>query len=361
MSRKSLLADLFWVCTLKMYIGYGCPQFLYHMMSVSSCCPALWLISAYFPSLFPCCCSSLLSVPASALAFACLHIPQVNRLCMASINLCNIFKCYCEIHYLFLSCNFFVWIIAIFPTPLSNPAVSLLLFDHHCLLWVLFRVTSSFHLFFHPHVSPPVGAGCAQRPSSISLTCRSTPNRTQRPNLTSVPTVTSHSPTPATWRSTSVSTAGPSPTPAPTARNLSGNSVIYSSTHGTWDQTPPYSRLVPCSCVCSPAKFFWKPRLLEIISFLFGKMFEASECKYLLPNADRMHPCYLECTALSCFGWSYENGLFHYVFICVVSSLASLRTFASHFPVWHFEILLVFCRTSCHCLLFLHTCITFLP
>lgn len=37
---------------------------------------------------------------------------------MASINLCNIFKYYCEIHYLFLSCNFFVWIIAIFPAPL---------------------------------------------------------------------------------------------------------------------------------------------------------------------------------------------------------------------------------------------------
>lgn len=163
---------------------------------------------------------SLLSVPASALVFACL--PQDNRLCMALIHSCNIFKNYRKIHF-FLS----------YP-PFSNTIISWLLFDH---LWVLFCVTSSSHLFFHSHVSPPVGAGCARRPSSISLTCRSTPNRTQRPNLTSVLTVTSHSPTPATWPSTSVSTAGPSPTPAPTARNLSGNSVIYSSTHGTSDDT----------------------------------------------------------------------------------------------------------------------------
>lgn len=213
-------------------------------MSVSSCCPALWFIWAHFPSTFPCCCLSLLSVPASALAFACLHNLQVNRLCMASINLGNIFKYYCKIHFLFLSYNFFVWIIASFP---PRPP-----FKYRHLLASLWPSLSPVgpilcHFFIplvlHSHVSPPVGAGCARRPSSISLTCRSTPNRTQRPNLTSVLTVTSHSPTPATWPSTSVSTAGPSPTPAPTARNLSGNSVIYSSTHGTSDQTAPYSSL----------------------------------------------------------------------------------------------------------------------
>lgn len=163
--------------------------------------------------------------------------------------------------------------------PFSTTPVSLLLFDHHCLLWVLFCVTPSSYLFFHSHVSSPVGAGCARRPSSISLTCRSTPNRTQRPNLTSVLTVTSHSPTPATWPSTSVSTAGPSPTPAPTARNLSGNSVIYSSTHGTSDKASPCSSLLPRPRVCSPAKRLWKPNLLEVISFLLGKTFEASARK----------------------------------------------------------------------------------
>lgn len=90
----------------------------------------------------------------------------------------------------------------------------------------------------HFCVSPLVGAGCVRRPSSISLTCRSTPSRTQRPNLTSVLTAPSHSPTPATWPSTSASIAGPSPTPAPTARNLSGSSVTYSSTHGTYWPLP---------------------------------------------------------------------------------------------------------------------------
>lgn len=153
-----------------------------------------------------------------------------------------------------------MWIVASFPPPpfqiRPSPCFSLTII----VSCVLFCVISSSHLFFHSHVSPPVGAGCARRPSSISLTCRSTPNRTQRPNLTSVLTVTSHSPTPATWPSTSVSTAGPSPTPAPTARNLSGNSVIYSSTHGTSDETTRYCSLVPRSCVCSPAKFFWKPK-----------------------------------------------------------------------------------------------------
>lgn len=102
---------------------------------------------------------------------------------------------------------------------------------------------------FHFSVSTPVGAGCVRRPSSVSLTCRSTPSRTQRPNLTSVLTAPSHSPTPATWPSTSASTVGPSLTPAPTARNLSGSSVTYSSTHGTTDPpnpiTHPYH--IPCS------------------------------------------------------------------------------------------------------------------
>lgn len=190
-------------------------------------------------STFPCH-LSLLSVAVSALAF-CVFTHRLTG--FAWPWLIYSVKYYCKIHFLFLSYNFFVWIIASSPAPFSTTSISLLLFDHHCLLWVLFCVTPSSHLFFHSHVSPPVGAGCARRPSSISLTCRSTPNRTQRPNLTSVLTVTSHSPTPATWPSTSVSTAGPSPTPAPTARNLSGNSVIYSSTHGTSDNTTPYRSL----------------------------------------------------------------------------------------------------------------------
>jgi len=114
----------------------------------------------------------------------------------------------------------------------------------------------------HFCVSPPVGAGCVRRPSSVSLTCRSTPSRTQRPNLTSVLTAPSHSPTPATWPSTSASTAGPSLTPAPTARNLSGSSVIYSSTHGTADPSSPLPTTyhIPPVLLTCPAKFpFWSP------------------------------------------------------------------------------------------------------
>lgn len=114
-----------------------------------------------------------------------------------------------------------------------SPKISSILF-----FCVLLPHTGSSIPPSHFCVSPLVGAGCVRRPSSISLTCRSTPSRTQRPNLTSVLTAPSHSPTPATWPSTSASIAGPSPTPAPTARNLSGSSVTYSSTHGTYWPLP---------------------------------------------------------------------------------------------------------------------------
>lgn len=126
----------------------------------------------------------------------------------------------------------------------------------------------------HFCVSPPVGAGCVRRPSSVSLTCRSTPSRTQRPNLTSVLTAPSHSPTPATWPSTSVSTVGPSLTPAPTARNLSGSSVIYSSTHGTAAPPNPHPAftnphsIFPVLLTC-PAKSLLDAQIPVL--FLIGK------------------------------------------------------------------------------------------
>lgn len=177
------------------------------------------------------------------------------------------FSCNCEFHYLsylfsFSWVNFhppvffissflnFPTLFSLFPYLFMCPSSSCLSYPSH----------PSFPQFF---VSSPVGAGCVRRPSSVSLTCRSTPSRTQRPNLTSVLTAPSHSPTPATWPSTSASTVGPSLTPAPTARNLSGSSVTYSSTHGTADSPPhPHSQpstYCPFNLSCSD---FQKPCLL---------------------------------------------------------------------------------------------------
>lgn len=163
------------------------------------------------------------------------------------------------LHWFFFSFFFFSFsVISYFSLWVIAPLPCLLIF--FCPIFSLFFSPPLVHLpllpppctsipSFHFSVSTPVGAGCVRRPSSVSLTCRSTPSRTQRPNLTSVLTAPSHSPTPATWPSTSASTVGPSLTPAPTARNLSGSSVTYSSTHGTTDPpnpiTHPYH--IPCS------------------------------------------------------------------------------------------------------------------
>lgn len=163
------------------------------------------------------------------------------------------------LHWFFFYFFFFSFsVISYFSLWVIAPLPCLLIF--FCPIFSLFFSPPLVHLpllpppctsipSFHFSVSTPVGAGCVRRPSSVSLTCRSTPSRTQRPNLTSVLTAPSHSPTPATWPSTSASTVGPSLTPAPTARNLSGSSVTYSSTHGTTDPpnpiTHPYH--IPCS------------------------------------------------------------------------------------------------------------------
>lgn len=69
---------------------------------------------------------------------------------------------------------------------------------------------------------------------SLSPSCLPSSGTTQSQSLTSVPIVPSHLPTLATWPNMSASTLEWNPTPAPSAKSASDNSVTFSSTTGKW-------------------------------------------------------------------------------------------------------------------------------